>query len=213
MAGVPLLHAVARASYRRRGESEDRAQVHELDDGLLVVLADGAGGIPGGAAAADAVLAGFARAIGDRDTPLATAADLCAVLARIDGECARAPLVGESTAVVIRVGPEGLCGASAGDSGAWLVPPRGHDELTEHQARKRRIGSGQATPVGFARAQLEGTLLVATDGLLRHVDAALICKDARGIALEAAACALVALARTPAGDLLDDVAVVLVREG
>jgi serine/threonine protein phosphatase PrpC len=121
---------------------------------------------------------------------------------------------GETTAVIVAVTDSGLVvGASCGDSGALVVRGDGTvDELTEGQHRKKRIGSGIAVPVGFDRLALEGTLVVASDGLLGYArptviaEVVLVTED-----LDDAASALVGRVRLPSGSLMDDVAVVLVR--
>jgi hypothetical protein len=74
------------------------------------------------------------------------------------------------------------------------------------------LGSGRTVPVSFVRAGVDGTLVVASDGLFNYARPETICANARGISLSAAACGLVASVRTVSGDLMDDVAVALVRE-
>lgn len=106
---------------------------------------------------------------------------------------------------------DGLYGASCGDSGAWIVDELGFDELTGDQRRKSRIGSGRAVPIPFARGPLGGTLVVGSDGLFNYARPDVICAAGRGLSLTAAACALVACVRTVSGDLMDDVAVAVVR--
>lgn len=57
--------ATAAATPRADGETQDRVVVHKLPGGLVVLVADGAGGIPGGEVAADAVVRGVAEALVD----------------------------------------------------------------------------------------------------------------------------------------------------
>ena len=110
---------------------------------------------------------------------------------------------GETTAIVAVAAPYGLCGVSAGDSEAWVIADEKIDRLTALQDRAR-VGSARARPVVFHRRALEGTLVVATDGLFRHSDSVAI----------AGACAqaedLVELPRLASGDYPDDVAVAVV---
>lgn len=58
-----LVHARALASGRR--DPEDRAEAFERGDVLVVVVADGAGGMRGGATAADALVLAVGSAVAD----------------------------------------------------------------------------------------------------------------------------------------------------
>jgi serine/threonine protein phosphatase PrpC len=119
---------------------------------------------------------------------------------------------GQTTAVVLWVTREKIVGASAGDSGAWIIRGDDIEDLTDRQHRKPLIGDGaiitplEAGPLGG------GTLLVASDGLLRFANRAEIARLAAGPDLEVAARALIDLVRLPSGELPDDVSVVLCRE-
>jgi hypothetical protein len=59
---------------------------------------------------------------------------------------------------------------------------------------------------------LAGVLVVATDGLFKYAAPEVIARIVRGHAIGAAAEDLVALVRLRSGKLVDDVAVVLVRQ-
>jgi PPM family protein phosphatase len=175
-------------------EGHDRAAVIERPEGLVVALADGAGGTGNGAMAAQAVIDAVAagqewQALDDDPARLAH---------------------GQTTAVVLTVDATGIIGASVGDSEAWLI---GDDvvNLTERQVRKPLLGSG-CMPVGFAAGPIgDATLLVASDGLVRYAKQHDIARIARGADVGAAARALVELVRLPSGGFQDAVAVVLVR--
>jgi serine/threonine protein phosphatase PrpC len=120
---------------------------------------------------------------------------------------------GETTAVILVVHEGGLFGASCGDSAAWIVRDDGSvDDLTADQHLKRRLGSGRTVPVGFERAELEGTLIVGTDGVFRYARRDRIASAVTSeTTVDSAADALVELVWTPSMDLLDDVAVVTVK--
>ena len=119
---------------------------------------------------------------------------------------------GQSTAVVISIRGGVLSGASAGDSGAWLVQNGDAIDLTEGQSRKPLVGAG-CRPWHIPRQLLgDGTLLVASDGLLHYAPRAAIIRLVSGEDLPTAARALVDLVRLPSGGLQDDVAVVLCRQ-
>lgn len=208
---MPFLSAIAAATPRLDGKTEDCVAVHRLGDKLVVVVADGAGGIPGGDLAADAVVRGIAAAITNAPETFQRVEGVVALLRRLDDDIERMPLAGEATAVVVVVTEHGVFGASCGDSGAWLVGEVGYDDLTADQRRTLRLGSGRTTPAPFVRAGVDGTLVVASDGLFNYARPETTCANARGISLTAAACGLVAAVRTTSGDLMDDVAVALVR--
>jgi serine/threonine protein phosphatase PrpC len=187
-----------------RGEGQDRAAVFERDGGVLIALADGAGGTSNGEIAARAV-------IETAETLHAADADWCVVLRALDSDAHRLD-GGQTTAVVLRVGVDGIAGASVGDSEAWLAWPDGRvDVLTQSQHAKPLVGSG-AHPVAASSGPLgDATLVVASDGLFRYARAEDIARVAVDVDLKAAAEKLLELARLPTGNVLDDVAIVLCR--
>lgn len=204
---MPFEHAVAVESYRPVGQ--DRADVFHVGDALVVVVADGAGGIAGGAEAADAVVAAVREAVeAGVDLRPRPWSDL---LVALDRRMLASPEIGESTAVVVAVSPEGVAGSSVGDSAAWIAAPDRLLDLTAYQARKPFLGTGAARAVGFAAGPLAGTLLVASDGLVKYDSREDIARTARGEDLASAAATLIQQVRLPSGQLQDDVAVVLVR--
>ncbi len=178
--------------------NQDRAAVFDVPDGLVLVIADGAGGTSNGAYAADSVV----RAV--RLTLLGEATrDWCEVLRRVDR---RLMGHGWTTAVVVEVRCESVHGASVGDSRAWLARGDLCRELTELQLRKPLLGSGKADPVAFSSSwSADEMLLLATDGLCDHVPLASIGgKVMAGKTLGE----LVDTLSLPSGGLPDDVAVI-----
>jgi serine/threonine protein phosphatase PrpC len=182
---------------------DDRAAVFERDAGLVLALADGAGGTSHGATAAEAVVKS-ART-------LASDADVMSMLEQLDADAARLD-GGQTTAIVLVVDDAGLRGASVGDSEAWFVD---HDQrinaITRDQVRKPLLGDGARVTALAAQWPGDVTLLVASDGLFRFAKDADIARLAVDADLEAAADALVGLVRLRAGTLADDVSLVLVR--
>jgi len=189
---------------------EDRAEVIPLPSGLLIVVADGVGGISGGAEAADLAVS-IARESAAATAELGDAAAWVGLLAEMDRRIRADRTAGETTAVLAAVSADGLAGASVGDSGAWLISPAGCTDLTARQQAKPFLGSGAAWPVDFAAAPFEGTLLVATDGLFKYARRDRICQVALQDDLQVAAKQLVDLVRLTSGRLPDDVALVLCR--
>ncbi|MCX6368979.1 MAG: SpoIIE family protein phosphatase [Armatimonadetes bacterium] len=199
------------ASYRGEA-SEDRALiVHAAPQTLVLALADGVGGRPGGGEAAQLAIEtveiegaklakngarlwpGFFRALDD------------ALAAHTDA--------GQTTLIGLTLTSQKLVGASVGDSEAWWITSEGHFDITEAQRRKPHLGTAAAEPVAFAlKLTSPGTLLLASDGLFKYTDPLAVTDAVRGAAdVEAAADALVALASAPAGRFYDDLALILVR--
>jgi PPM family protein phosphatase len=195
-----FVHAIEIAP--RRGEGQDRGLVLPCEHGVIVALADGAGGTAGGERAAKAVV--------DRVAAVASHAyDWPLLLAELDMQQIG---YGQTTAVVLWITHDKIVGASAGDSGAWIVRGDEIEDITSHQFRKPLIGDGAiVTPVEVGPLA-GGTLLVASDGLLSYAKRDDIARLARGADLAAAAKSLVELVRLPSGQLPDDVSVVLCRE-
>ena len=211
---MPLTYVTKTASYRKN--SDDRVRVLKLDDGAIVlIVADGAGGIGGAAQAADTAVREVEAKLAVHTIDVWSPDAWCDLLVAIDREIELDPKSGESTLVVAVVSESGrICGASVGDSGAMLFADDGSvDDLTEHQHRKRRLGSGRALPVGFMREQWNGSLLIATDGVWNYTSTALI-RDVvvlGGADLEVAGDRIVDLVRLRSAAFNDDLALVLVR--
>jgi serine/threonine protein phosphatase PrpC len=193
----------------RRGRGEDRIAAIRLADRTVFVVADGAGGIAGGAAAADAVC----RAVVEQCRN-GTVSDWSDWLAHVDEELAVSGSSGLTAAVVVEVSDDGrVTGASAGDCEAWAFadgPPR---SLTSGQVRKPLLGEGAALPVPFEACLVHGTLVVATDGLWKYANRERIAKAAAIRPLPTAAATLVDGVRLKSGALQDDVAIVICQVG
>ncbi|HSK02348.1 MAG TPA: hypothetical protein VK932_13945 [Kofleriaceae bacterium] len=190
----------------RRGAGQDRISVSATRDRgrdrVVIALADGAGGTAGGERAAEAVIEAVAAAQGD---------DWAAVLTELELDPDRLG-PGQTTAVVVTVTLDGIRGASAGDSGAWVIRDGQIEDLTHGQQRKPLIGDHSVARPFAAGPLGGGTLLVASDGLLRHGRPDEIARIASGPDLAAAARELVGLVRLPSGEVPDDIAIVLCRE-
>ena len=195
----PRLH-IDRALASSRASSEDRAEVFAHGDDTVIVVADGAGGVSGGGDASDLFVDAIRAAVGRSEL------DLVAVFGAVDRVLASRD-AGETTAIVVVIGPRGLSGVSVGDSEAWVVTSHAVDDLTASQTRSR-LGSGRAEPVAFTRATLDGTLVVGTDGLFKYASIDAIARAARETG---SANAMIDLVRLRSGALPDDVAVVLGR--
>jgi len=180
------------------GGGDDRLWVDLEPAGGWVVVADGAGGMSHGAAAAELLVTEA------RTTRPTSGRAAMRMLEAVDRALASRG-GGLTTAVVLHLDGGRVVGASVGDSQAWALGSFGCEELTEHQARRPLLGSGRATPVPFVRSRVD-RVVVATDGLgtfLPPVE--------RQVLLEggASARAFVDAVRLPGGTLRDDTTVVV----
>jgi PPM family protein phosphatase len=189
-----------------RLNSEDRVEIRDQGDRVVIALADGAGGQSGGARAAEFAVQSILRHV-----PILDPAAWVSCLAEIDRQLLEDGHGGETTAVAAVITADVVVGASVGDSGAWFIGAGGYENLTAHQQRKPLLGSGVAVPVLFQFGVAEGTLLIATDGLLKYTSAETICEKVRWSTLENAPRILIDLVRLKSGALQDDVAVALCR--
>jgi PPM family protein phosphatase len=179
---------------------EDRASQFSVGERIVFVLADGAGGVGSGGAAAEVVVQ-EAEALANGLHSLAREA-LSIADSRISG------FGGMSTGVIVEVAGGVVSGASCGDSVAWLLAEGVVTELTANQLRKPLLGNG-AEPVSFGPAAFSGRLLLASDGLVNYVTRSEIISAARLGGVPSAAKTLVSRARLKSGKFSDDIAVIL----
>lgn len=199
---IPHAHAAVEAG----SLDHDRAAVMSVEGNLVLVVADGVGGLGGGLEAAEGAL----RLVRDKATQLAAGSlEPATLLETIDRVLSDDRNAGEASVVLAVVRDGEITGASVGDSGAWLVSKAGVRDLSGGQARKPMIGSGEARPVAFGPAALAGRLLLASDGLLKYTSEKTIQTAALAQELETSAWSLIETVRLPSGDLHDDVSVIL----
>jgi serine/threonine protein phosphatase PrpC len=187
---------------------QDCVAIVRHPQGLVAILADGAGGSGGGKEAADMFLM-WVRAHTDRTNDIREPSQWVELLARLDQQISCAD--GESTGVVVALFENGLCGASVGDSIAWAVTLGTIDDLTCNQVRKPLLGSGRARPVAFDRPGFDGSLLLASDGLANYTTRQKIAETLKLEDGDQACRNLVNLVRLKSGALPDDVGVILCR--
>lgn len=187
---------------------EDRATVLDIAGARIIAVADGAGGISHGDRAAEAVIHRLELFLG-RGLPPGREQTWTGFLDECDHAIRQTPDCGQTTAVVLAVLPGTICGASVGDSEAWLVTAQAVHPLTSGQRRKPFLGSGCVTPVPFRTRFEGGRLLVGTDGLFKYADRNRIQQVVSMATPEMACRALIDLVRLPSGKLQDDVGVVV----
>ena len=186
--------------------SQDRVHFRETLDGFLALLADGAGGVAGGAAAAEKFIEHFDSLQTLEKTTL------CREFAALDSSLHHDPITGDTTGIVAVAREGRIFGASVGDSQAWFLPTQGEPtELTARQARKPLLGSGEAWAVPFSYPLEPGTLLLCSDGLHKYADHQRILARIREQRPEDLTTDLANLARMPSGGLQDDLSVIVVR--
>src|SRR5579885_2149637 len=121
-------------AYRQR--CEDRVKVIELGDGVVIVVADGAGGTGAGEQAAESVIREVTAAASlERD-----ADSWCEVLRQTGCRVG----AGESTCVVVARSPRGIVGASVGAGrGCWRITPKEPGPIRPHGFRLNRRSVGR----------------------------------------------------------------------
>lgn len=203
-----MKYAVSKQIQAGGSELQDRAEFFERDSKLILVLADGAGGLSGGAKAADFVVESAKKRINFKSI---SPEQLCSFLSALDREMFASGTFGETTCVIVALSEGGAIGASVGDSGALIFSNAGVGNLTMGQMRKPLLGSGQALLSGFNLKQLNGTLLIASDGLLKYTGQEKIAATIAASTFDDAPGKLIDLVRYQSGALPDDVSILLVR--
>lgn len=190
-------------------KSHDRVKVVQQDRRTIIALADGAGGMSGAAEAADQVVNSLVKAL-RREKIDATPCSCAEALAALDQAVASNSRAGETTGLLLVIDDDSVVGASVGDCAAWVVPrsnePR---ELTVHQMRKPRIGTGRANPVRFGPTSLDGALIAMTDGVADSITGGQLTALVRRVNAEQLPRTLLDAIRLPSGKLTDHATVVV----
>jgi serine/threonine protein phosphatase PrpC len=203
------MFATSKQIHAGGSELQDRAEFFWCGANLVLVVADGAGGMSGGAEAAQFLVESVKKRIASTSMNMDGLREL---LTFLDREMAAIGAFGETTGVIVVLSDNGIFGASVGDSGAFVFSNAGLENLTANQIRKPFLGSGRAIPIPFSREQLNGTLLVATDGLLKYTSLEKIAATILATDFDGAANKLIKLVRYQSGALPDDISVLLARE-
>ena len=186
-------------------ENQDRGMLVEAGIGLVMVVADGAGGQSGGAEAA----ARAVEFVHQKANELHGASACVELLQSMDQALSQDRVAGETTCALAVVTRDGVYGASVGDSGVWVINESGFINLTERQTRKPFIGSGSAWPSPFEYRRTDGdSLLLATDGLLKYTNSERIVSVCRNELAPHVPRRLIELVRYQSRALPDDVTVI-----
>lgn len=200
--------AVAAYIEAAAGTGQDRIQWLESDDLIGVALADGMGGMGGGTLAAETAVQAAMDRLGAQPG-LILAPQWPQLFLAIDKQVNATQHAGETTLVALECDGNLVCGASAGDSEAWVVKGDNVANLTVNQMRKPLVGTGQSDPVSFTARLDGGLLLVASDGLFKYTRPEKIVDAVKRVPLPDLPKALVDLVRLKSGKLQDDVAVLV----
>jgi serine/threonine protein phosphatase PrpC len=187
---------------------QDRAEVANLKQLTVLALADGAGGLSGGKKAAETSIQFLTSSIElEKANDCQYWTEKLRVLDKnlhYDRDC------GETTVVVIAISNDAmLCGASVGDSGAWLFNKDETIDLTAGQRRRPLLGSGAATISPVEAEPLKGRLLMASDGLLKYSPWTRIQELVTRESMTGLSASLIDSARMKSGTLHDDIAVIV----
>ena len=190
-------------------ENQDRGAVIDSSAGLVLVVADGAGGLSGGSAAAHMAV----EWVQQRAAGLGDVNACVSLLETMDQAVYEDKIAGETTCALAVVTAAAVFGASVGDSGVWAIDERGFINLTESQSRKPFIGSGCVSAIPFEHKRTDGELLLlATDGLLKYTSPERILTVCRNHGPSEVPQKLIELVRYPSGALPDDVMVIFAYE-
>src|SRR5690349_16461747 len=107
-------------------ENQDRGAVIESSAGLVLVVADGAGGLSGGSAAADMAV----EWVRQRASGLGDVNACVSLLETMDQAVYENKVAGETTGALAVVTAAAVFGASVGDSGVWAIDKSGFINLT-----------------------------------------------------------------------------------
>jgi serine/threonine protein phosphatase PrpC len=187
-------------------ENQDRGAIIETSAGLLLVVADGAGGLSGGKQAVTMAV----ELVREATNNLRDSNACVMLLQRMDQAIEQDKIAGERTCALAVVTESVIYGASVGDSGVWMINESGFINLTARQSRKPFIGSGVACPIPFDHTQTgKEFVLLATDGLLKYTSPERIMTTCLESAPPAEiARRLIELVRYQSGALPDDVTVI-----
>lgn len=206
--GIEVTFEVSKQIQAAGSELQDCADFFEYNSKLILILADGAGGLSGGAKAAEFVVESIKKRINFQTI---SSEQLCSFLSTLDREMFASGTFGETTCVIVILSEGGAIGACVGDSGALIFSKAGVGNLTIGQMRKPLLGSGQALLSGFNLKRLDGTLLIASDGLLKYTSHEKIAATIAASSFDDAPGKLIDLVRYQSGALPDDVSVLLAR--
>ena len=191
---------------------QDCVSIFEVNDRIIIMLADGAGGYKGAKQVSEKYISLMQEKLNSdsiSEDPLV----LERIMKNIDIELLRHSNGSETTAIIVIVKDSKVWGASVGDSKCWLFNKEFNYELTANQYRKPLLGSGKAIPVGFGIFELNGFIVVGSDGLFNYTSIDRIKNSLNSETIDNVSDSLINLVRLPSGKLHDDCSVVVYQKG
>lgn len=168
----PSVFAFSEAGGHPANEDSFDVHAHPNDDLCeIVALGDGVGGQPGGGRAARfathaALLAASTRLPDDLLAPSVWGP----ILRQVDHDTAADAETGLTTLIGLAVKGNKVAGASAGDSAVFVLDASGKgQELTQYQAKKPWVGTGEATFATFGADLVPPwQVVVMSDGVWKY---------------------------------------------
>ena len=188
-------------------KGQDRASALQVGDADVLLLADGAGGISGGAEAAEKTIQLMKDHFLCKGVP-EEYISLEEELRQIDISLFEDSAAGECTVIIAVIQSNHIIGASVGDSLCWTFNQMFDYELTRLQHKKPLLGSGNAIPIGFGPFEIDCFLVMASDGLFGYTTIENI-KATLKDPLEQIPTCLINLVRLRSGALNDDVSIIV----
>ena len=197
-------------SVSNKKDNEDRVVNIQRGATRLIVVADGAGGIEGGATAAQLSIAAIT---GSRMIPTLTRQPSFweNTLSMLDAYIFNASDAGECAVVIAAIVDGHLVGASVGDAGARLFTKAEDHNLTSAQHVKPLLGSAVAEAVPFGPIRFDGTLVVGSDGLFKYATVDAIRERCTRPSADEIDRTLIELVKLPSGDYHDDTTVAVCK--
>ena len=186
-----------------RPACQDAVGVFERLDSTVLVVANGAGGIEDGELAAGAVV----TAIREAATSQAGPVDWVQVLRNIDQALGSV----QSTACVVEVGADSLCGACVGDSRVGLLVGDAMIFPSDVQAQKPLLGSHVAVPMPFSTSWSGSLLILASHGFWKAMRLEPLLASIHNLAFPVYARTCAEMVPLPSGAVADDVNVICAR--
>ena len=184
-------------------EMQDSASMSVKHDYSLFIVADGAGGIGDGKHASQNAIDFVHSFLTGKEITLN---NVKSCIKHVDHQLSLCDNYGETTLIVLIQTNNQIFGASVGDSSAIMVSKALVHDLTENQIRKPLVGSGEASPVGFGPLNVNGSIIIGTDGLFKYANFQKITEYMND---NRSASEIADLARLKSGAFSDDIAFIL----
>lgn len=189
---------------------EDCVSYVLLDPMIGIAVADGAGGMSGGAEASHFFIERFKKYLWNLKNQKPEDI-LASFFSEIDQLLWKDSKCGECAGIVILIDKNQIYGASVGDCEAWTVTSSEITKLTQYQIRKPLLGSNQSISTYFKLNKFNGLLIVGTDGLFKYTKPQIIQSIVLNEPIHEATLKLSDSVRLKSGKLQDDIGFIIFR--